>query len=83
MGKENLDEIDFNNPESFKKIVSEITKSKKKKFSFKNLSGTVIGFVMSNMVVTAIIAIYLLICGITLNVIWISSLIKFLIKLIS
>lgn len=74
MAKNNNDEIDFNNPDSFKKIVNEISKEKLSGSNIKDIPKNVIAFLTGNMKSVAIIAIYFLGTGLVMNIIWIIKL---------
>ena len=67
------EEINFNDSKSFEKIVSQISKGKSGSFSFKDVPKKIIGFLTSNVKSVAIIAGYILLCGIGLNIYWISK----------
>lgn len=73
------EEIDFNNAESFSKIVNEISKDKlKNSKSISDVPKKIIAFLTSNVKVVAIIAGYFILSGIVLNIYGIYRLIKML-----
>lgn len=77
MGKIDEESFDFNNPKSFEKLIKGVsTKKDKKGFSV----GDIVSFVMRNKITVALVAIYFLLCGLSLNVYWIFKLISLLIN---
>lgn len=73
------EEIDFNNPDSFSKIVGEISKDKlKNSKSISDVPKKIIAFLTSNVKVVAILAGYLILSGVVLNIYGIYKLIALL-----
>lgn len=67
--KENEEEIDFNNPDSLKKVAADISKGKLKAVKgISDIPKKIIAFVTSNMKLVAIFAVYLVACGLYLNI---------------
>lgn len=65
------EEINFNDSSSFEKLTTQFEKGKKGNFSFKDAPKKAIGFLTGNVKSVAIIAAYILLCGIGLNIYWI------------
>lgn len=67
-GGKNVNEIDFNNPDSFKQIINNSANKKKSK---QNIYDKVISYVTLNVKKIAIIAVYLVLSGIIGNIVFI------------
>ncbi len=77
MGKQiKENEIDFNNPDSFKKIVKEISKEKgiKGKYNVGDVPKNVIAFLTGNVKSVVFIAVWFLGSGLYINIKWIYNL---------
>lgn len=78
MAKQNDNEIDFNNPDAFKKVFKEISKEKLKgNYNVGDIPKKVIAFLTGNVKWVVIVAIYLLACGLFLNIKWIYNLFQY------